>query len=212
MDATATILPSTVMNERSLLAQMACNAMAIDSRSCCMTLGRVRFRLRQGYGGQAAGPALRTPHWCHAHAEACALYCPVPGRVPLLPAAGRLLEPDLRAVGEAPHRVERSRDDLVVLRHAREHLEEPLTGNTDLDRHEHRATVPKGEYALGLHPRVAGRRLRRCRGWLGRVAAEHLESTQAWWGRLMYQGARPVVEHLADGHRLDRHRHHALAR
>ena len=43
MEATATMLPRTVMNDRSLLAQMACTAMAIDSRSCCMTLSLVHF-------------------------------------------------------------------------------------------------------------------------------------------------------------------------
>ncbi len=32
IDVTATMLPSTVMNDRSLLAQMACRAIAMDSR------------------------------------------------------------------------------------------------------------------------------------------------------------------------------------
>ena len=32
IDVTATMLPSTVMNDRSLLAQMACSAIAMDSR------------------------------------------------------------------------------------------------------------------------------------------------------------------------------------
>ena len=32
IDVTATMLPSTVMNERSLFAQMACSAMRIDSK------------------------------------------------------------------------------------------------------------------------------------------------------------------------------------
>ncbi len=32
IDVTATMLPSTVMNDRSLLAQMACSAIATDSR------------------------------------------------------------------------------------------------------------------------------------------------------------------------------------
>ena len=32
IDVTATMLPSTVMNDRSLLAQMACSAMTMDSR------------------------------------------------------------------------------------------------------------------------------------------------------------------------------------
>jgi hypothetical protein len=32
IDVTATMLPSTVMNDRSLLAQMACSAMKMDSK------------------------------------------------------------------------------------------------------------------------------------------------------------------------------------
>src|SRR5262245_39083749 len=41
IDVTATMLPSTVMNDRSLFAQMAWSAILTDSKSFCTGVGRI---------------------------------------------------------------------------------------------------------------------------------------------------------------------------
>src|SRR5881394_386227 len=93
IDVTATILPSTVMNDRSFADQMASSAMRADSRSLF-----IRGRGRQGGQGRQG---LVHPAF--------------PGR-PRPPCLPLRLVVHLHqiAVGHAAHRIVRSGDDLIA--------------------------------------------------------------------------------------------------
>src|SRR6187455_2147554 len=89
IEVTATMLPSTVMNDRSLFAQMALSAIRTDSRICDMPLARALAALL-GCGGRRRDDGL----------------------------AG-LLQADDLPVGQLAHRRERPGDHLIARRKSR---------------------------------------------------------------------------------------------
>src|SRR5262245_33416643 len=104
IDVTATMLPRTVISERSFAAQMAAMAMPAASRNLFTraSLGALWRRCRR-----------------------------VRLRIDLY----------LIAVGDAAYRVIRACDHLIAVLDSRQHLEEPIAGDAELDRHELRAVV-----------------------------------------------------------------------
>src|SRR6185295_20178227 len=100
-----------------------------------------------------------------------------PGSHGAAPLAARLVDLHLLAVGELPHRVERSGDDLIAFLQARDHLEEAFAGDADLDRYEYRSSLADREYTLCLLARLSRGRLG------GRHAGLNRRATPAADGR-----------------------------
>src|ERR1044071_1586072 len=75
----------------------------------------------------------------------------------------RRVDLDRGPVGDLPHGVEWTGDDLVTGFQPGEHLEVALAGDADLHRHEHDLRVTDDEDAFRLLPGLTGRRVRRRR-------------------------------------------------
>src|SRR5690242_5252658 len=108
IDVTATMLPSTVMNDRSLALQIAASATAADSKIRCTSCRsrRLPAAAETERESAAAEHALRV---------------------------ARLPDLDAVAVGEAADRVVRSGDHLIAVAQPAEHLEVLVAGDADFD-------------------------------------------------------------------------------
>ena len=127
IDVTATMLPSTVISDRSFEPQMAWSAIDADSRIL------LRFSTVDGL-----------PQPCQA-------------RPPYLPLAVVFSTLTVVAVGHAADRVVRPGDDLVAGLEARDDLEVLVAGNAHLDRQElDRLALADDEHAFGFLARLAG--------------------------------------------------------
>src|SRR4029453_18136245 len=152
IDVTATMLPSTVMNERSLFAQMALSAIPTASKNLFMLAFRPGGFAPPDPPSPSLAGTLRPAPLRRAPAARLAWTARRPRR--------RLFDLDRRAVGELTNRAERPDDDAVALGQAAGDLEVLVARDAGLDRREHRFSVLHDEHAFELFPRLAGLELR----------------------------------------------------
>ena len=200
IDVTATMLPSTVISDRSLEAQIACERDAGRLENLFID-HRARWT---GFGGscrdaacplERARPRLDSTSPCRASGR---------GRWRSIRVVA-LSDFDRVAVRHAADRVVRAGHDLVARLEALEHLEVPVAGDAHLDRDELHPAVAHDEHAFGFLARLPGLQLRGDATGSAVRRRRRLE-------RLLHDLAVRVVHELANGHRRNRHRRDALAR
>src|SRR5438552_148054 len=143
IDVTATMLPRTVMKDRSLADQIASSAIMADSQYLFMACGNRGEIAWQAFSYARGAP----PPLARARRRG-------PQALPAL----LLLRVYLHEISvlHPSNGVVRSGDDLVARPKAGEHLEVLVARDAHLDRHELGTAAPDDEHAFGFLARLPG--------------------------------------------------------